>query len=348
MGKLYRCKVCSLLFNTFEEVEFHLEHTDDIHALWLEQKGLWECIEEVEPEKLYKGCKYPDYKYPSYGVPKDFNIKVTENIYANKGATRFFDTVSKKEYSEDQLIKFLKENDRLDELREFLKWKAKLHLKRIAKLTGVNIRDSDLERMSEEELLGLMFREYLTHGDKRVRLGQYAEEGLRKTIEFLSGNTDICPYCHMHRDTFFLGHEYERKKILEQLNVVNTKAYRKFIKGYKEAKKEGKPLPQPNEMRKLLNSLGFNCTFYGKPVFVSLNTMIHLALDHSERLKKMLNSGTLVPKNKAVKSYFLSEKWKQEPKRSKQELSDVLKVPSVEEKLCPKEKALIEWFKKGN
>ena len=174
------------------------------------------------------------------------------------------------------------------------------------------------------------------------------EEGLRKTIEFLSGNTDICPYCHMHRDTFFLGHEYERKKILEQLNVVNTKAYRKFIKGYKEAKKEGKPLPQPNEMRKLLNSLGFNCTFYGKPVFVSLNTMIHLALDHSERLKKMLNSGTLVPKNKAVKSYFLSEKWKQEPKRSKQELSDVLKVPSVEEKLCPKEKALIEWFKKGN
>jgi len=349
--RLYRCRVCSAVFNTFEEVEFHLEHTDDIHSLWLEQKGLWECIEEIEPENLsdYGYPYYGKYKYPYYSVPESYPIKVTKNIYSNKEGTKFLDIISKKEYSGDQLIKFLKSQSRLDDLREFLKWKAKLHLKRIAKLTGVNITEEQLEKMSQTEILAKMLKDYFLHEDKRIRLGQYAEEGLKKTLKFLSGESDICPYCNMHRDTFLLSHEYEKKRIMEQLDIVNTKAFKKFIKGYKEAKKEGKVLPQPNGMRKLLESLGFNCTYYGKPVFVTLDTMIHLALDHTERLKKMLSSGTLIPKKKGVKEYFLAEKWKQEPKRSKQTLSDVFKVPSVEGKLSSKEKLIHRWLKgEGN
>ena len=55
----------------------------------------------------------------------------------------------------------------------------------------------------------------------------------------------------------------------------------------------------------------------------------------------MLRNGTLIPKKKGVKSYFLSEAWKQEAKKTKLDLS---KAPSIEEKLCPKEKMIRKWL----
>ena len=172
---LWRCKVCGAIFNTFEEAEFHLEHTDSIHARWLYEKGTWECLEEIKPENLADyGYKYSYYKYPYYGVPKDFKIQVTQNIWSTEDKTRFWDTVSKKEYSGDELIKFLEAENRTEELKKFLEWKIKEHLSNIAKLTGVNVREEDLKRMTKEELLALMFKEYFTHEDKRERLGIYA------------------------------------------------------------------------------------------------------------------------------------------------------------------------------
>jgi len=323
MNGLWRCKICGAIFNTFEEAEFHLEHTDSIHARWVYEKGTWECLEEIKPENLanYK-YKYP--YYPYYKAPKDFPVKVTENIYSNKEGSRFFDVISKKEYSGDKLIDFLKKEGRDKELKEFLKWKVKLHFKRIASMTGITITDEQLEKMTETEILAQMYREYFTHEDKRERLGLYALKGIEETYQFLNGERDICKYCHMNEDSWLLSSEYERNRILEQTKI---KA------------KDNK------ELRELLSKRGFHFIYNDKKGFMPMKVFLHLCTDHYERLKKMIQSKRLTFTKEGVNEYVLSKKWAQKGKRSKQTLSDTFRVPRVEEKLCPKEKLIHQWLK---
>jgi len=328
-NKLYKCRICGALFDTFEECEFHIEHYDALHEHELEKNGLWNLIEEVEPQDLsYKYYpNYPGYKYP---YKDEYPIQITNNIFTNQEKTKFYDTVSKKVYNADELIRFLKEKGRLEELKEFLKWKIKTGYERIAKITGVVMREEDLEKMSEKELLSRMLYEYFTHKDKRERLGLYVLESLRKTKDFLSGKSEICPFCNLSVSNTFLTKKFEANRIMRDLNLDKTELYQKFLKSKGKIK-----------LQDVLKKLGYKGKYEGEPIFLSLGTLIHLALDHKERFQRLLNEGKLRIDKRAVNNYFKFRRW--EKKRSNKALMK-LGNSEIEEKLSPSERLLKKWL----
>lgn len=319
---MLECKICGFLSESEEEMELHLQ-TDDRHSDLREQFSLEELTNELDIEELYKET-YPKYQKAKYEYPysKVYTIKVTDNIYANKEKNKFYDKESQAVYSADNLVRFLKLQGRLKELKEFLEWKVKLHLSNIAKVTGVNLRTEDLEKMSKEEVLARMFREYFSNKDKRVRLGRLVLDNQRKTKEFLSGEATVCPYCNMLIENTFLSKHFEAKKICEQLGVQFKD--KKFLE--------------------TLSKKGFSASYRGEFVWIPLSTMIHLALEHEERLSRMLGK-ELRLKNQNAENYFKARRWEHKGKKTKISLSD-LEVPKLEERLTKGEKAFLSWLKK--
>lgn len=322
MIKLLRCKVCGATFPSLDEVEYHFYNTDETHERLVEEVGIRELIEEEEEYPQAYPQVYPmPYPVP-YPVPiqqeKEENpkptnkeivpyahypIKVTENIYSNLEKNMFFDSVTKKEYTSEALIDFLKQSERQDELIKFLKWRTKNELKRIAESTGVYINDRELEKASEQELLGKLFRAYFSQPEARESLSLYVASQEEELLKFFNGESDHCAFCNRHKNNYFSGKEYELNKILKELKI---------------------PTKSHKETDDILTNRGLSFTYRGHEGFMPLRVFIHLCLEHPQRFQRLIEEKALVFKNKQVGEYVESREKQQEVKKkqpSKEQLS---------------------------
>jgi len=336
---LIRCAQCLRLYKTLEDFEvecgeshnwedwegdrFHIIgglSEEQAEFLLSSQETILETLSDADPYPYTYGPLGP-YSPPQispyypYYPPKGFYSTPIRGVF-RKGGVYYCAIHRVKLPNLTSLLEHLKKKHKLEDYILGLKLAIKEKYKRILNLQGRREEAKTLDKMSDNEVLSLLLREWVREPENKERLGTYVDTQLNKLSKYLSGELEFCPLCGLTSSNQLLTKGFEVKRIIEDL-AINTKAYRKFIKGYKEARQGKKVKEAPTDLLGVLKQLHFSATFYGKPVKVSLDSFIHLSLNHLSKFKNLITSKALSFKDKRVCRYVLEEKWNQEKRTTK-------------------------------
>jgi len=340
--ELYGCSICGTYFQSEEELHEHLETVhgisgDDVegHILYLSgltedqakeilrsQEREIESLQGLPRKEIEESYYYPYYhgpygpysypqKYPYPYYPKyPYRTKIVYIYKSPKGY--YYCAIHKQEFKTLQgLLKHLKEKHSTEDYIRGLKLGIREKYKRIAKLQGRTIREEELDKISDQELLGKMLREFFNEPEKIERLGNLIDSKLEDLKRYFKNETDICPICH------------------QQLLEVDES----LLSGFNI----------PKGIDKYITRI----TFLGEEIRADLRKVVHLASKHPITFRSLVENGFLSGTGIKTLLKNLSNREKSPKERAKENLMRTwIKSKDKSNKKLTKDDNILLWFYK--
>jgi len=317
MATIYRCGCCGLSFSEKEECILHIEqehkvedpelHVLIISGLTEEEKRELLAREEIELETLQGLPKkeveesYPYYYgYPYYYSPTGYPIVPQHYYYRYPPPPDYIPTPIKGIFRKGNIFYCAIHGKRFNNLKTLLEHLKKMHSKEdyilglkmairekyyyLAKLQGRHISEEELKRISDQELLARVFREYFTKPEEVQRLGQLVDSRLEDLKRFFKNETSICPLCHQ-----------------QLLEIDET-----LLSGFNI----------PKGVDKYVSRI----TFLGESIRVDLRRLIHLGSKHPVTFQSLVKNGLLSGKGVETLIKNLANREKTPKERAKETL----------------------------
>ena len=323
---IFRCLVCSEEFETLDECEYHLEHSDSNHDYMREKLGIPTLIQAY----TFDTEEVPEKEDGSQTTLQDLrNLKPLPKDFTDKAEQYPYPPYYRHEYYGKEHYLCAEHNIEVTDPKEFLRHLTEIqthkediehwllnHTKRVIhnrirheKGSSMRLSDEDLDRYAETEIKELMFGLELQAPQPERMTGIVLARN-QKLSKFVQGEATSCPLCGVNTEN--LGgdakDEYYEKEILSQLKPTSGLTQK------------------------------YETSWSGEKILACLKCNMHLHLKHKETYKQLFTSGIYtggLVQWLATEAYLSKKPMVEELMKSG--------VP-VDKNLNPKDKDMLKWL----
>lgn len=326
---IFRCLVCSEEFESLDEAEYHLEHSDSNHDYMREKLGIPTLIQAY----TFDTEDVPEKEDDSQTTLQDLRkLKELPQVFTDKAVQYPYPPYYRYEYYGKEHYLCAEHNIEVADPKEFLRHLTEIqthkediepwllnHTKRVIhnrirheKGSSMRLSDEDLDRYAETEIKELMFGLEL-QAPQPERMAGIVSSKYANLKAFLAGKLDHCPECNLASMNLSATDKeaYREKLILDGIKKVNP-----HLSSIKYDPKN------PQGYYEHLTHQKFQGTWNSEPISLCLLCNMHAHLRHPLAYKQLWSSNILggqLPDYLASESYLSGKK----PLRAEMNLSKV-------------------------